>query len=586
MPTEDTDDSDPKKLKSIFTFQKGVNAKGQPYFTVSQVVAASGIVFRGLPDVGGIKSRKIAESNFKEKAVLGALVLIDKNGGAHILKTATSANVGEGVELLDTVRPSQLLWQPLWRKRVIKLGPMLKLKLGSIYDSAGAKGGCKKEDYGRYHASHVEKKLATFLLYMMLNEYGIKVVGKYATCDNIRKLNRRITSDPRRIRFELLISRKWCGMCLAFIRRLSSASGIEISLRVQPVVDATSIPSRDYKDYSAKYTTKQGGPDVAKTMHVPRMAQDPSALDMAFTEEELQAFDDLELDDGQDDMPEDDKKAKAQGKQAEAFDLPLRLGLSESYVPVQNEEGDELFCPLYDAASKAELEMATTAAENKRQADMGAELATLTIREEYELFGTPGVGVAPMADMGEYGHPRLEGAVDRPPVLTYPSPEPAGDGGDEDDLFLPLNPAYTVPAFPAMQQSVGPASPSPESQSPTEETPEPVVIDISETPPPPSAAQVAAFARNFAAPFLYKSQNAASATTEARPRKKPKPVSTARERVFQKKPLPATPVTTEPVGLRDGAVESPKNQGQAVDEYDFAGCEDPVFTQLEIERYG
>jgi hypothetical protein len=598
---DDAADAKAKKLKSIFTFQKGINGKGQPFFTVSQVVAASGINFLDLPDFGGLsKARKIAETHFKEKAVLGALVLIDRKGGAHILKTATSANVGEGSEIMDTIQPSQLLWQPIWRKRVIEMGRMLKMKLGSIYDAAGAKGGCKPENYGRYHAAHVEKKLATFLVYMMLDDYDIKVTGKYATCENIRKLNRRIVSDPRGIRFELLVSRKWCEMCCGFVRRLSSASGIEIAIRVQPIVEPVLMTSREHKKYSRVKTSEDMDHDPGSVIEAftRRRAQNQDAPDTAFTDEELQSFGNLELDAGEEDIPEGHRKTDS--KTAESMqmnhniDLPIRSGLSESGVLAQNEDGDDLFCPMYDETSKATA--ATEAEKKKGQTGIVPKTAALTIREEAELFGTP--EVARTADVGSNGRSTLADGTDNgnsvfdmPPQLSYPSPEPMYNAGDEDDLFVPLNPGQKLPPLSSMQpSSMGPASPSPDSsplsESPAEETPEPEVIDITETPPPPSAAQVAAFARDFAAPFTYQSQGAAAAAIAARPRKKPKCRATVRERVFQRKPLPATPVTMEPMGLRAGVSETPREEEQSIREYDFTGCNDPVFTQLEIERYG
>lgn len=239
--------------RATFSFLKGRGADGSPYITVSKEVAKAAVLFPGRAG----RRRNAAHCHFKGSAVLGALVAQD----ARVLKLATSVNdVGPGTD-------RQLLYKPIWRKRIKRFAAQVKLKLGSFTDGNGKAGSGRLEDnVGEYNASHVEKKLSIFALYVMLRYFGIRT-GRYATVNDVRKLRERLrqSARPGDLKLEILVSRHWCSSCKAFVTRLSRASGLDITMRVQPVVEVLpGAVSQDYKPNPDEHTgTEDTGTDAS-----------------------------------------------------------------------------------------------------------------------------------------------------------------------------------------------------------------------------------------------------------------------------------------------------------------------------------
>lgn len=216
----------------------------------------------------------------------------------------------------------------------------------------------------------------------------------------------------------------------------------------------------------------------------------------------------------------------------------------------------------------------------------------LTEHEEEALFGTPAPPIqetpAPIIETPRPSIPRLPSIPHHSkrseslllPIRStksasaFPLPRLPDEG---DELFLPLHdPNHQRPRTPSAPRSPSRAA---EPRTPTRDRSTEVIV-IEDSPPPVSAATVARFAALKRA-HLYEAPR-----EEVRRPGKPMSIEVARERVFQRKPLPATPVTEEPFVARAAAGErgrAPQRRHRVRERVTFDEHDDPVFHQLEME---
>ncbi|ROT42044.1 hypothetical protein SODALDRAFT_347137 [Sodiomyces alkalinus F11] len=218
-------------------FCKGRNENGCPIITVYKPVMTTAFTISVPNNSLGVASDVLTA--FTQKAVIGALMYRQ----TIIMLTTSTSMISAPRD--TTNKTPRILWKTIWRDRVKRLAPMLKLPLGSIYDGAGKAGsGRETAKQGNYHSSHVEKKLAVFALYTMLKAYGIRT-GRYATAGQIRQLREAIQHEQpgEHAQFDIPISRKYCSLCPVFVQRLGNVSGIKFRFKIQHLVQRLPVPS-------------------------------------------------------------------------------------------------------------------------------------------------------------------------------------------------------------------------------------------------------------------------------------------------------------------------------------------------------
>lgn len=156
-----------------------------------------------------------------------ALVTPGNPGKRTVLAWAES---GHGMningDMLDPQRGA--LPNNVWTRRMIRLAASLGINMGHPYDRLTA-GGSK----GIFRGSHVEVKLATHAIYVLLRYFNITHSRKRNTGISLlqlRKLKRARWDDGSRPAFEIYFSKKNCRPCATFVKKLEEATGVTIRL--------------------------------------------------------------------------------------------------------------------------------------------------------------------------------------------------------------------------------------------------------------------------------------------------------------------------------------------------------------------
>ncbi|KAJ3497676.1 hypothetical protein NLG97_g1717 [Lecanicillium saksenae] len=110
-----------------------------------------------------------------------------------------------------------------WASKAIQLAKILDLDLTSPFDRTHT-GAAPS---GSFQAAHVEVKLATYAVFLMLHMSGIHTSGHSITKKSLRKL-RQVQPAPH---FEVYVSRKNCNRCGAFLRKLQDLTGVRFDLK-------------------------------------------------------------------------------------------------------------------------------------------------------------------------------------------------------------------------------------------------------------------------------------------------------------------------------------------------------------------
>ncbi|KAH0490420.1 hypothetical protein TgHK011_001888 [Trichoderma gracile] len=198
------------------------------------------------------KELRLASSNITarlEAKVTGFLALKTGNGQQRVvLAWAQSGHgVGSKGDLLDA--DPNVLPNDLWTKRAISIGRALALRMRRPYDGRLLQTtGIRME--GVYLGSHVEVKLASYAISILLTRFGITQDLDNISLRDLTALREASWKDGSKPAFEIYFSRKNCNFCGKFVRKLQNATGISLKLvwrerLVKKVYEKKELPKRD-----------------------------------------------------------------------------------------------------------------------------------------------------------------------------------------------------------------------------------------------------------------------------------------------------------------------------------------------------
>ncbi|KAL7791875.1 hypothetical protein V8C37DRAFT_381611 [Trichoderma ceciliae] len=152
----------------------------------------------------------------------------DKGKKRIVLAWAESGNgAGRTGDLLDA-EPS-VLPNDVWTQRVISMGKILAMRMRRPFDGrlSIATG---RDTTGVFLGGHVEAKLAVHAVFVLLSKFGITQDLDKVSLRHLKILRQARWDDGSRPAFEIYFSRKNCGFCGKFVRRLQRATGIPLRL--------------------------------------------------------------------------------------------------------------------------------------------------------------------------------------------------------------------------------------------------------------------------------------------------------------------------------------------------------------------
>ncbi|KAL7819174.1 hypothetical protein V8C44DRAFT_130503 [Trichoderma aethiopicum] len=198
------------------------------------------------------KQLRLASSNITarlEAKVTGFLALKTGTGQQRVvLAWAQSGHgVGSKGDLLDA--DPNVLPNDLWTKRAISIGRALALRMRRPYDGRLLQTtGIRME--GVYLGSHVEVKLASYAISILLTRFGITQDLDNISLRDLTALRKASWKDGTKPSFEIYFSRKNCNFCGSFVRKLQHATGISLKLvwrerLVKKVYEKKDLPKRD-----------------------------------------------------------------------------------------------------------------------------------------------------------------------------------------------------------------------------------------------------------------------------------------------------------------------------------------------------
>ncbi|ETS01585.1 hypothetical protein M419DRAFT_56787, partial [Trichoderma reesei RUT C-30] len=201
---------------------------------------------------GRAKELRLASSNITarlEAKVTGFLALKTGNGQQRVvLAWAQSGHgVGSKGDLLDA--DPNVLPNDVWTKRAISIGRALALRMRRPYDGRLLQTtGIRLE--GVYLGSHVEVKLASYAISILLTRFGITQDLDNISLRDLTALRKASWKDGSKPSFEIYFSRKNCNFCGKFVQQLQNATGISLKLvwrerLVKKVYEKKELPKRD-----------------------------------------------------------------------------------------------------------------------------------------------------------------------------------------------------------------------------------------------------------------------------------------------------------------------------------------------------
>ncbi|KAL6864232.1 hypothetical protein J3F83DRAFT_154458 [Trichoderma novae-zelandiae] len=197
------------------------------------------------------KELRLASSNITarlEAKVTGFLALKTGNGQQRIVMAWAQSGHGVGSkgDLLDA--DPNVLPNDLWTKRAICIGRALSLRMRRPYDGRVLQTtGVRME--GVYLGSHVEVKLASYAISILLSKFGVTQDLDNISLGDLTALREAAWKDGSRPSFEIYFSRKNCHFCGKFVRELQNATGISLRLvwrerLVKKVYETKELPKR------------------------------------------------------------------------------------------------------------------------------------------------------------------------------------------------------------------------------------------------------------------------------------------------------------------------------------------------------
>lgn len=158
----------------------------------------------------------------------GFLALIRPNGKQVIVKWAESGHGGSssGEKLIHT---KHVLPNHRWATRAAQTGQTLGMNTRTFLDGSGSASSVVP---GLYFGAHVEVKLATHILWVHLIKAG--VIDKDITVltkEHMQQLHEILSAEQKDgPKYIIYLSRKPCGRCKSFVKRISDAAGVNITI--------------------------------------------------------------------------------------------------------------------------------------------------------------------------------------------------------------------------------------------------------------------------------------------------------------------------------------------------------------------
>lgn len=195
----------------------------------------AGTDFRLLRCIGNVEYRgEEGDTQVKHKfatKTLGFIAIRGADSSLDVLKLAVSGT--SFIPLRES--KDNFLYHARWHKRVKRLARHLGLNLRTFYDGAGKP--MTAENCGNWRAGHIEKKLATYMVYAMVIAHNIEPADSHdISLKDLSRLRKRLRDQGLAPHYEIHISRAPCGtpqrpgQCIPFVRKLGRAAGIKFTV--------------------------------------------------------------------------------------------------------------------------------------------------------------------------------------------------------------------------------------------------------------------------------------------------------------------------------------------------------------------
>ncbi|KAJ6781857.1 hypothetical protein PWT90_08918 [Aphanocladium album] len=166
---------------------------------------------------------------FLDKKTSGFLAAVTTDEKRVVLAWGES---GHGIGLHgDSLQAGDyILANAKWASKALKLAKILAVDFASPFDKTHASAAPR----GSFQAAHVEVKLATYailLMFHMAKSMGVRNLGDSITRESLLRLRRVRWGDQAPRRFEVNISRKNCGRCGTFLKKLQEVTGIQFVIK-------------------------------------------------------------------------------------------------------------------------------------------------------------------------------------------------------------------------------------------------------------------------------------------------------------------------------------------------------------------
>ncbi|KAK1503735.1 hypothetical protein CABS01_09124 [Colletotrichum abscissum] len=212
----------------------------------------SGTDFRVLKCIGNAEYRgEEGDAQVKHKfatKTLGFIAIRGPDSSLDVLKLAVSGT--SFIPLRES--KDNFLYHARWHRRVKRIARHLGLNLRTFYDGAGKP--MTADNCGNWRAGHIEKKLATYMVYAMVFAHDIKPADSHdISLKDLNRLRKRLRYQGLAPHYEIHISRAPCGtpqrpgQCIPFENNLILDGSVPHRPRTRPVnKELSALHSQEY----------------------------------------------------------------------------------------------------------------------------------------------------------------------------------------------------------------------------------------------------------------------------------------------------------------------------------------------------
>jgi hypothetical protein len=298
------------------------------------------------------ESRSVSAAMLANKTV-GFLVIAHRKSSKRLQTTVTGqtrqivawAQSGHGMGSRgDSLVPGDwVLRNKYWTKRAIQLSKILGVNAAHPFDQ-GHEASFDEERVGAYRAAHVEVKLATHAVHVLLEAFAIPYNKRNVTMETLAKLQSCHYPDGSSPVVEIYFSRKNCIPCGMFVQRLQTCTGVTFRL-----IWRHRLVRMEFRNEMA--LVNQEGPIV-----VDDSEDDQAWIDEAIDIDGPSDSEDLMPLEGQPIEIDDDEEEDVEIQIIEAAEMLNNLGLvtnTESRSSTQRRDNDEAINGFIDSISFA-----------------------------------------------------------------------------------------------------------------------------------------------------------------------------------------------------------------------------------------